>query len=57
MTGVGGLGEKDEGIKTYKLAVTKQSWGCTGNIANNIVITMRGASWVLGEHFEKCIII
>ena len=23
-----GLGEKCEGIKKYKLVVTKQSWGC-----------------------------
>ena len=26
--GVGGMGEKGEGIKKYKLVVTKQSWSC-----------------------------
>ena len=26
--GVGGLDEKSEGIKKYRLVVTKQSWRC-----------------------------
>ena len=26
--GVGGMGEKGEGLVKYKVAVTKQSWGC-----------------------------
>ena len=28
LEGVRGLDEKGEGIKKYKLVVTKQSWGC-----------------------------
>ena len=41
-----GLGEKGEGIKKYKLVVTKRSWDIkysTGNRVNSIVITMCGA--------------
>ena len=48
--GFGELGEKGEGIKKYKLIVTKQSWVCKvqlGNIVNDIVITVRGARWAL----------
>ena len=50
--GLGKLGKKDEGI-TYKLAVTKQPWGCkysVGNMVSNITITVYGASkyWTYG---------
>ena len=50
--GVGGLSEKDKGIKKYKLVVIVQnSHGdanySTGNIANNIVITIYGTRWIL----------
>ena len=41
---------KDEGIKKYKLVVTKWSQGCkvqVGNVVNNIIITMNSARWVL----------
>ena len=49
----GGLraGERGEGIKKYKLAVTKQLQGCKysiRNIVDNIVITMYHARWALG---------
>lgn len=42
--------EKTEGIKKYKLVITKQSWDVKhsiGNMVNKIVITMDGARWVL----------
>ena len=60
--GVGGQSEKSEGIKMYKLVVTKSSWGYgIGNIVNNIIITMYSASClleILGEnHFVKCMIV
>ena len=56
---VGGLGEKGEDIKKYRLVVIKQSWevkNSIGNTVNNIVITMYGPRCVLellGEHFVK----
>ena len=56
---VGGLCEKGEGIKKYKLVVTKQSRGCKvqhRDIVSNVVISMCGARWVLdllGESLHK----
>ena len=46
----GGLGEKDEAIGKYRLAVTKSSWDVKhsiGHIGNNVVVTMDSARWVL----------
>ena len=46
----GGLVENDKGLSKYKPVITKQSWGVkysTGNVGNNIVITVCGARWVL----------
>ena len=61
--GVGGLGEKTEGIKKYKLAVTSHGdvKHSIGNIVNNIIITTYRVRWVqdlLGDHFcrlYKCL--
>ena len=41
------MGEKDEGIKKYKLVVTEQSWEYgIENIFNNILTAMYGVRWV-----------
>ena len=48
--GIGGLDEKGERIKIYKFVVTKQPCDVMysiGNVVNNIIITMYGASQVL----------
>ena len=47
--GIGELGEKGEGIKKYKLVVTKYRGGkhSIGNIVNDIVITVYGTRQVL----------
>ena len=47
--GFGKMDGKGEGIKKYKLVVTKQSWDIkysTGNIVNNTEITVCGVRWV-----------
>ena len=47
--GIWGLGEKGEGIKEYKLAITNSPGGVQyslGNIVYNTVITIYGVRWV-----------
>ena len=49
-SGVGGLGEKGEGIRKYKLVVTNSPGGgkySTGNIVSNIVTTVYSARGML----------
>lgn len=46
----GGLGGKDDGIRTYKLVVTESHWDVKHSlkdIVNSIAITSFGARWVL----------
>ena len=59
--GVRRMGEKGEGIKKYKLAITNshRDIKCSiGNIVSNSIITMYGVKWVLdlsGDHLVSYI--
>ena len=34
--GVGGIGEKGQGIEKYKLVLKKESWGCKYSMGNRV---------------------